>query len=82
MVEDRVQNLNFVTWGIFQIYDYDSLFNSDQNIKIQNKKRLKKKTAEVLINKLSVPEDQQENEAKINEYTNEHEIRVTWPTCY
>ena len=29
------------------------------------------------MNKLSVPEDQQENEAKINEYTNEHEIRVT-----
>ena len=77
MVEDRVQNRNSVTCDIFQIYFYHSLFNSDQNSKIQNKKRLKKKTAEILLNKLSLPEDQKQNEAKINEYANEHDIRVT-----
>ena len=38
MVEDRVQDLNSVTCGIFQIYFYDNLFNSNVNSKIQNKK--------------------------------------------
>ena len=42
MVEDRIQDLNSVTCGIFQIYFYDNLFNSDENSKIQNKKRLNK----------------------------------------
>ena len=44
MVEDRVQDVNSVTCGIFQIYFYDNLFNPDQNRKIQNKKPLIKKT--------------------------------------
>ena len=43
MIEDRVQDLDSVTCGIFQIYFYDNLFNPDQNSKIQNKKRLHKK---------------------------------------
>ena len=38
MVEDRVQDLNSMTCGIFQIYFYNNLFNPDQNSKIQNKK--------------------------------------------
>ena len=42
MVEDRVQDLNSVTCGVFQIYFYDNLFNPDENSKIQNKKRLNK----------------------------------------
>ena len=46
MVEDRVQNLDSVTCGIFQIYFYDNLFNPDENSKIQNKKRLNKKAIE------------------------------------
>ena len=33
MVEDRVQNLDSVTCGIFQIYFYNNLFNSDKNSK-------------------------------------------------
>ena len=43
MVEDRVQDLNSVTCGIFQIYFYDNLFDPNENSKIQNKKRLNKK---------------------------------------
>ena len=33
MVEDRVQDLDSVTCGIFQIYFYNNLFNSDKNSK-------------------------------------------------
>ena len=39
IVEDRVQDLDSVTCGIFQIYFYDNLFNPDENSKIRNKKR-------------------------------------------
>ena len=59
MVEDRVQDLNFVTYGIFRIYFYRNFFNTDQNSKIQNKKRLNKKTIEILLNELFVLDDQQ-----------------------
>ena len=77
MVEDRIQNLNSVTSGIFQIYFYDNLFNDDQNSKIPNKKESTKNTIEILLNELFVLDDQQQNEAEINEYTNEHDITVT-----
>ena len=43
MVEDMVQDFNFVTCGIFQIYFYDNLFNPDENSIIQDKKRLNRK---------------------------------------
>ena len=54
--------------GIFQIYFYDNLLNPDQNSKIQNKKRLNKKTIETLLNELFVLNEQEQNEAIINEY--------------
>ena len=57
MVEDRVQDLNAVTCRISQIYFYNNLFNLDQNSKIQNKKRLNKKTIEILLNELFVLDD-------------------------
>ena len=34
MVEDRVQDLNSVTCGIFPLYFYDNLFNPNKNSKI------------------------------------------------
>ena len=34
MVEDRVQDLNSVTCGIFQLYFYDNFFNPNKNSKI------------------------------------------------
>ena len=46
MVEDRVQDLNSVTCGIFQIYFSDNLFNPNENRKIQDKKQLNKSTIE------------------------------------
>ena len=62
MVEDRVQDLNSVTCGIFQLYFYDNLFNPNENSKIQDKARLNKKTIETLLNELFVLDDQDKNE--------------------
>ena len=77
MIEDRVQDLDSVTCGIFQIYFYDNLFNPDQNSKIKNKKRLnKKKKTEILLSELFVL-DEQRNEATINEDAKEHNITIT-----
>ena len=77
MVEDRVQDLNSVTCGIFKIYFCANLFNPDENRKIQNKKQLNKKTIETLLNKLFVLDNQDKNEATVRQYANEHNITVT-----
>ena len=58
MVEGRVQDLNSATYGIFQLYFYDNLFNPNENSKIQDKTKLNKKTIEVLLNELFVLDDQ------------------------
>ena len=50
MVEDRIQDLDSSTCGIFQIYFYGNLFNPDENSKIQGETKLNKKTVEMLLN--------------------------------
>ena len=65
MAEDRMQNLDSVTCGVFQLYFYNNLFNPNENSKIQNKARLNRKTIETLLNELFVPDDQETNEATI-----------------
>ena len=65
IVEDRVQDLNSVTCGIFQMNFYDKLFNPNKNSKIQNKKRINKKTIETLLNELFVLNNQDTNEVTI-----------------
>ena len=77
MEEDRVPYLHSVTCGIFQIYFYNNLFNPNHSSKIQNKKRLNKKTIENLLKKLFVLDNQQQNMATIDRYANEHNITVT-----
>ena len=52
MVEDRIQDLESSTGGIFQLYFYENLFNLDGNSKIQNETKLKKTTVETLLNEL------------------------------
>ena len=42
MIESRIQDLDSATCGIFHIYFYDNLFNSDENSKIQSEKKFKK----------------------------------------
>ena len=57
VVEDRIQDLDTVTCGIFQIYFYDNLLNLDKKSKIQNKTKLNKKAIETLLNELFVLDD-------------------------
>ena len=83
MVEDRIEDLDTMNCGIFQIYFYKNLFNIDQNSKIQNKKRLNKKTIETLLNELFVLSDQEQNEAITNQYADKRnfvteEIKLGW----
>ena len=74
MVEDRAQDLNCVTCSIFQIYFLENLFNPNENRKIQDKKRLNKKTIESLLNELFALDDQDKNQAIIQQYANENNI--------
>ena len=58
MVEDRVQDSDSSTYGIFQLYFYDNLFNPEENSKIQDKTRLNKKTIETLFNEMFALDNQ------------------------
>ena len=68
MVEDRVQDLDSSTCGIFQLYFYENLFNPDENSKIQDKTKLNQKIIETLFNGIFVLEYQNKNEQTIREY--------------
>ena len=74
IVEDRVQELNSLTCGMFQIYFCDNLFNPDENSKIQNKKPLNKGTVETLLNELFVLNDQNKNEETIKQYAKKNTL--------
>ena len=74
MVEHRIQNLDSVSCGIFQLYFCDNLFNPDEDSKIQGKVKLNKKTIETLLNKLFVLDDQETNEATIRQYAKDNSI--------
>ena len=76
MVEDRIQDLESSTCGIFQLYFYENLFNPDENSKIQNETKLKKTTVETLLNKLFSLDDK-ENEIKMNEYADKLGIEIS-----
>ena len=84
MIEAKIQDLDSVTCGIFQIYFYDNLLNPDQNSKIQNKTNLNKKTKETLLNELFVLNDQEQKETTINKYatvtSQSHDLPVPEPT--
>ena len=69
MVEDRLQDLDSATCGIFQIYFYQNLFNPEENSKIQGNAKLNKKTVETLLNEIFSLDDK-ENEIKMEEYAN------------
>ena len=75
MVEDRLQDLESATCGIFQIYFYQNLFNPDQNSKIQSETKLNKKTVETLLNELFSLDDK-ENQIKMEEYANHLGVKV------
>ena len=70
MVEDRTQDLDSATCGIFKLHFYENLFNPTKNSKIQNESKLKKTTVETLLNELFSLDDR-ENEIKMEEYADE-----------
>ena len=76
MLEDRIQDLNTSTCGIFQLYFYKNLFNPDQNSKIQKETKLKKSTVETLLNELFSLDDK-ENEIKMVDYAEELGIEIS-----
>ena len=75
MVEDRLQDLDSATCGIFQIYFYQNLFNTEENSKIQGNAKLNKKTVETLLNEVFSLDDK-ENEIKVEKYANNLEINI------
>ena len=75
MVEDRLQDLDSATCGIFQIYFYQNLFNTEENSKIQGNAKLNKKTVETLLNEVFSLDDK-ENEIKMEKYANNLEINI------
>ena len=75
MVEDRLQDLDSATCGIFQIYFYENLFNPDENSKLQGETKLNKKTVEILLNELFTLNDR-ENEIKMEEYAEHLDIKI------
>ena len=76
MVEDKIQDLNSSTCGIFQLHFYENLFNPDKNSRIQNDSKLKKSTVEMLLNEL-FSLDEKENEIKMEEYADEIDVKIS-----
>ena len=75
MLEDRLQDLDSSTCGIFQLYFYDNLFSPNENSNIQNDTKLTKRTVETLLNELFTLDDQDTNGQKMEKYA--AEIGVT-----
>ena len=75
IVEDRLQDLDSSTCGIFQLYFYDNLLNPNENSKIQDKTKLNKKTIETLLNEIFVLDNQDKNELAIKKCG--HSIDIT-----
>ena len=73
MLEDPIQMDTTVTCGPFQLYFYKNLFFPDENRKIQNYKKLKKK--HYLTNFLTL--DQENTKQIINKYIKQRQINIT-----
>ena len=76
VVEDRIQDLNSSTCGIFQLHFYENLFNPDKNSKILNENKLRKNTVEMLLKELYSLNDK-ENEIKMKEYADEIGVKIS-----
>ena len=82
LLEDQIQNLGTVTYGVFQIYINDNLFNPDVNSKRRKQqntkqKKLTKATVQTLLKELFVLNNQNKNEEPIEQYAREQNITVT-----
>ena len=77
MVEDRIQDLDSATYGIFQIHFYENLFNPNEKRKIQDQAKLTKKSVETLLNELFSLDDQVANETKMEAYADEIGVNIS-----
>ena len=76
MVEGRVQNLDSVTCGIFQLYFYDNSINLNENSKMQDKARLNKITLETLLNEPFVLDNKDKKEELMRQYVTNNNITM------
>ena len=74
LVDNRLQMIEKDTCGMYQIYFYVNLFNPLENSGIINEKILNKRTNEKLSNEV-LSTDRQENENRIEQFTEEGDIR-------
>ena len=75
LLEDPIQKMETSTCGPFQFYFYENLFFQD----LHSYKNLTNLEIETLLNELFTL-DQDKNEQIINEYINERQIKMTYPT--
>ena len=75
MVEDRLQDLNTSTCGVFQIYFDKNLFDPGEESKINGETRLTRKTVETLLNEIFTLDDVK-NELKMNELADDLNITI------
>ena len=77
MVEDRIQDLDSATCGIFQIHFYENLFNPNKKSKIQDQVKLTKKAVEILLNELFSLNDQVANETNMEKYADQIGVKIS-----
>ena len=77
MVEDRIQDLNTVNCGIFQIYFYNNLLTLTKTARYRTKPKLNKEAIDILLNQQFVLDDQQQNERVIEQNADERDIVTT-----
>ena len=73
-VDDQLQKTETNTCGVFQLYFFVNLFNTDENSAIIEDKILTKKT-EKLLNEI-FPTKKEENERKIEDFMDEKQIKM------
>ena len=69
-----MQMIEKETCGMYQIYFYVNLFKPLENSTIINKKMMKKRTIEKFLNEV-LSTDRQVNENRIEQFTEESDIR-------
>ena len=79
LLEDPIQKMETSTCGPFQFYFYENLLLQDKNSDLHSYKNLTNLETETLLNELFTL-DQDKNEQIINEYINERQIKMTYPT--
>ena len=72
--DDQLQNETSDICGIFRLYFYKNLFDSQKKSKIINNDKLTKNTILTLLNKIFLTSDQ-ENEHVIEQFSKDSEIR-------